>query len=76
MHVICVCIHVYIPVCVYVYVFEHFTNFTNGPQIHSNCLKPNYILLCGIYYTINFSLCLPSLFSYIVSLLIVETTLC
>lgn len=67
------CIHIYTPVCVYVYVYEHFTNFTNGPQIHSNRLKPNYILLCGIYYSITFSFCLPSLFSYILSLLMVET---
>ena len=63
MHVmcVCVCIHIYTPVCVYVYVYKHFTSFTNGPQIHSNRLKRNCILLCGIYYTINFSfVCLVS----------------
>ena len=47
-----VCIHVYIPVYVYVYVFEHFTNFTNGPQIHSNCLKPNYI--SALWYILHY----------------------
>lgn len=71
---ICVCIcmfmcayvEVYICILTCVRVFVYINIFTSGPQVCSNHLKPNYILLVYI-------ILLMCLFNYNVSLLMIGT---